>query len=96
MTKKTGIRKIPIDVAASIPETTAVPMLLRAAELAPLAMVNGKQPIMKASEVMMIGRSLKPDASTAAFFASIPLSVRTLANSTIKIAFFAAIACPEL
>ena len=42
MTKKTVIKKMPIDVAANIPETTAVPMLLRAAESAPEAISKGK------------------------------------------------------
>ena len=58
ITKKTGIKKIPIEVAANILETTAVSILLRAAEPAPLAIAKGKQPIMKANEVMIIGRKM--------------------------------------
>ena len=45
---------------------------------------------MNASDVIRIGRSLRRAASTAAAHRSRPWSSRCLANSTIRIAFFAA------
>ncbi|MCY1179478.1 hypothetical protein D9M73_198820 [compost metagenome] len=57
---------------------------------APLAMVNGTTPRMNASEVMMIGRRRMRHASIAASYRLRPCSCSSLANSTIKMAFFAA------
>ena len=81
---------MPRKVATVIPPTTATPIELRAAEPAPVAVASGKQPIIKANEVIKIGLRRKPADSREALTASMPLSVRTLANSTIRIAFFAA------
>ena len=55
MTKNAGIRKIPSDVAKSMPPTTATPMPLRAAAPAPVAIAKGRQPMMNAKDVMRIG-----------------------------------------
>ena len=73
-----------------MPPTTATPMPLREAAPAPVAMASGIQPMMKARDVMMIGRKRRFADSSADFTASMPLSLRIFANSTIKIAFFAA------
>src|SRR5579862_382884 len=61
-TKRGGTRNTPTRVAASIPETTAVPSICRAAAPAPVATHRGKQPATKAKDVMRIGRkrSLAP------------------------------------
>ena len=57
----------------------------------PVAIAKGKQPRMKAKEVIKIGRRRRRAASTAAVTTSIPFSsIFILAYSTIKIAFFAA------
>ena len=82
-------QELPSIVANNMPPTTATPIPLRAAEPAPAAIANGKQPIMNANEVIKIGRKRKPAASSAALIGSMPLSTRTLANSTINMPFFA-------
>ena len=51
---------------------------------------SGKVPRMKAKLVIRIGRRRAPAASTAASMAVSPRSSACLANSTIRIAFFAA------
>ena len=57
---------------------------------APVAMASGRQPMMNAKLVMRIGRRRRPAASIAALTGSMPRSTRTFANSTMRIAFFAA------
>ena len=44
---------------------------------------------MKASEVITIGRSLRRAASVTASTAVFPRAIRSLANSTMRMAFFA-------
>jgi hypothetical protein len=51
---------------------------------------NGNTPNINAIEVMMMGLKRSLTASKVAFSSSIPLSTRSLANSTIKMAFLAA------
>ena len=77
-------------VSSAIPPTTVVPIAFREAAPAPLAMTSGRQPTMNASEVITIGRIRSRAASIAACRTGMPRSTRTLANSTIRIAFFAA------
>ena len=56
----------------------------------PLATHNGTHPRMNANDVIRIGRSLSFAPSSAASTRLIPSSSRATANSTIRIAFFAA------
>ena len=76
-------------VAASIPPSTVQPIVLRATELAPEAKANGNTPRINAMDVIKIGRKRSRTASNVAGITAIPLSTRSLANSTINIAFFA-------
>src|SRR5580658_4749339 len=56
-----GMKKIPIALAASIPPMTAVPIIWRATEPAPLAVQSGTQPRINANDVIRIGRSRELD-----------------------------------
>ncbi len=76
-------------MALIIPPITPVPMACWLAELAPVAIASGTTPRMNASEVMMIGRKRRRAASSVASIRSWPSSYRLLANSMIRIAFFA-------
>lgn len=67
-----------------------MPMAFWAAEPAPVAIARGTTPRIKASDVMIIGRRRSRAASSVASKSPMPLSMRSLANSTIRIAFFAA------
>ena len=83
------MRKIAMTDAASMPPMTAVPMICRPTPLR-RKRSKGQQPRMNANEVIKIGRSRR----RAAFQRRIdnrlrPFSNSTLANSTIRIAFFA-------
>jgi hypothetical protein len=66
-TNSAGMKKIPRSVAASIPETTAVPSIRRAAAPAPVATHSGMHPKMNANDVMRIGRnrSLAPPSAAS-------------------------------
>ncbi len=77
------------DVAASIPPSTVQPMVERATLAAPVASASGNTPRIKASEVISIGRRRRLTASRVALITGIPLSTRSFANSTIRMAFFA-------
>ena len=77
-------------VAASIPPTTPVPIERRAAAPAPVDTISGITPSTKASEVMMIGRKRRRAACSAASTGDLPWRKACCANSTIRIAFFAA------
>ena len=76
-------------MATHMPKNTPTPMPCRLAEPGPDDNTSGNNPRIKASEVMTIGLKRSFDAVTAAVTASTPLLISTLANSTIKIAFFA-------
>ena len=76
--------------AANIPPNTVNPMVRRATAPAPVANTNGNTPNINASEVMMMGRKRRLTASRVDLMRSSPLSTRTLANSTIRMAFLAA------
>ena len=60
-----------------------------AAEPGPEANRRGSSPSMKASDVITIGRKRSLAAVRAACTASTPLSTSSLANSTMRMAFFA-------
>src|SRR5207302_4556955 len=73
-TKNIGMRKMARNVADSMPPSTPMPMACWLAEPAPREMVSGSTPRPKASEVMMIGRSLRLAASSAASNTDLPAS----------------------
>ncbi len=77
-------------VATIRPPITTVPMETRALAPAPLAMASGIEPMMKAKEVMRIGRIRRRAASWAAFSASSPCRRRSSAKETSRIEFLAA------
>jgi len=81
---------MPIMVATLMPNTTAVPSTRRAPEPAPVAIASGTEPKMKAKEVIRIGRRRRRAPSIAASTSGLPRSYASLANSTIRMAFFAA------
>ena len=87
-TKNTGTNTT-ANVAVIIPPITPVPIACWLAELAPVAIANGTTPRMNARDVMMIGRSRNRAAFKVASIKSSPWSYRSLANSMIRIAFFA-------
>ncbi len=77
-------------VALSMPPTTAVPIAIRLAAPAPVAIASGKVPNTKAIEVIRMGRSRSCAALIAACAKGVPASKNALANSTIRIAFLTA------
>ena len=72
-----------------MPPNTPVPIALRAPEPAPLLSINGVTPRPNASDVIRIGRNRMRVASRVASSRARPWSSRSLANSAIRIAFFA-------
>src|SRR5690606_30035573 len=88
-TKNTGTRNTASTVAVIMPPITPVPIARWLAEPAPEAITSGSTPRMKASEVMMIGRKRRCTASSVASINPLPCACRSLANSMIRIAFFA-------
>ena len=88
--KNHGTKKIARNVAASMPPMTPVPTECRAPAPAPVEIASGSTPRMNASEVIRIGRKRSRAASIAAADVDRPSSCRRSANSTIRIAFFAA------
>ena len=73
-----------------MPPITPVPMAWRALAPAPEETNSGNTPRMKASEVIRIGRRRRRAASTVASRRLRPACCSATANSTIRIAFFAA------
>ena len=75
-----------------MPPITPVPIAAGGRRPAPVAIASGSTPRMKASEVIRIGRKRRcaPPASVASTSVHAAARVRSLANSTIRIAFFAA------
>ncbi len=73
-----------------MPKNTAVPSACRISWPGPLAKTSGTTPRMKANDVIRIGRSRVRAACSAAVQRVSPRSSSCLANSTIRIAFFAA------
>ena len=73
-----------------MPPNTAVPSDCRISAPAPVATTSGATPRMKASDVIRMGRSRVRAACTAASAGELPASCACRANSTIRIAFFAA------
>ena len=73
-----------------MPPNTPVPIDWRAAAPAPVAITSGTTPSTNASEVITIGRNRSRAASAAASAAVLPCCMPCIANSAIRIAFFAA------
>ncbi len=65
-------------------------MIWRATDPAPVATHKGTFPRMNANEVIKMGRSRIRAPARAASTSGLPCSYSSLANSTIRIAFFAA------
>ena len=80
---------MPNAVTPIMPENTATPMAWRISDPAPLEITSGTTPMMKASEVIRIGRSRKRLASIAACTGVRPANSSSRANSTIRMAFLA-------
>ena len=81
---------MPIIVANSMPNTTVVPIDWRAPAPAPVAIASGNVPRMNANDVIRMGRSRRLAPSFAACTIDNPRSRASFANSTMRIAFFAA------
>lgn len=77
-------------VTPTMPNATAVPSDWRISWPGPLAIASGITPKMNANDVIRIGRRRERAAWTAASNRFMPSSSPCLANSTIRIAFFAA------
>ena len=93
ITYKTGIKKIPKTAARNIPPKTGVPTSRRLMAPEPVAMTHGIKPRTKAKLVIKTARKRSLAPATADSVIVIPLCKRrSLANSTIKIAFLLAIA----
>ncbi len=88
-TKSTGMRKMAIPVENSMPVIVTVPISRRAWPPAPSAFHSGNSPKMNANDVMRIGRSRRRAPFSAASTSDSPFSSSALANSTMRIAFFA-------
>ena len=73
-----------------MPTITTVPRIRRPAAPDPEAIHNGTQPRMNAKDVIRMGRRRRRAPSSAASTRSRPFSNSVFANSTIRIAFFAA------
>ena len=72
-----------------MPDTSTMPMLLRAFEPGPDTNTRGRWPNTVATVVMRTGRSRVSDASRRAASFARPRSCRVFANSTMRIPFFA-------
>ena len=88
-TKKNGTNVMPSVIATIIPKNTPVPMFWRLALPGPVANTRGSMPRMKARDVITIGLNLRCAAVTAASSIGFPFSTSSLANSTMRMAFFA-------
>ena len=77
----------PKKVTPSMPANTAMPMAWRTSAPAPDENTSGSTPMMKAIDVIRIGRSRMWQASRIACSRLVPSISCRLANSTIRIAF---------
>src|ERR1043166_4141347 len=75
------------NVPMIMPETSVMPMLLRAPAPGPAANTSGKCPNTVAALVMRIGRSRVPAASMTASSFAMPVSRSWFANCTIRMPF---------
>lgn len=77
------------NVETIIPPTTAIPIAIRPCAPSPEAYTNGTNPRIVEILVIRIGRKRCVEAERIASVIPWPASCRWLANSTIKIPFFA-------
>src|SRR5690606_17494909 len=89
-TNRVGMMKRPTVVAPTIPPRMVTPIAWPAPAPAPVAIASGRMPKMKPSAVISTARSLCSAPDRAALAIERPSSRRSLANSTIRIAFFEA------
>ena len=89
-TNNIGIRQTPRIVAISIPEKTVTPITLRDSAPAPDAVRSGTTPRMNANAVIRMGLNRSRADEIAASITPMPWSCCIFANSTMRIAFFAA------
>ena len=73
-----------------MPAKTVIPITLRPSAPAPDAVSSGTTPRMNAKAVIRIGRKRSFAADIVASMSGLPASSSIFANSTIRIAFFAA------
>ena len=76
-------------VFIAIPNTTAAPRAMRLSAPAPVANSKGITPNTKAKDVIKIGLNRTCPASYAASLIEFPSALKSRANSTIRIPFFA-------
>ena len=86
-----GYKKTPRKVAKLIPPSSAIPITFLASAPDPEAITSGNTPKMNEKAVINIGLNRDLDAAIAASYKLKPFLNSSLANSTIKMAFFAAI-----
>ena len=84
------MRKMEMKVQASMPPMTVVPRMRRETAPEPDAMASGRVPRMKAKAVMRIGRKRRRAPARVASMSGLPFSYSSRANSTMRMAFFAA------
>ena len=75
--------------SAPVSRAAAAPVA-RAAAPAPVATARGRQPMMKAKQVIRMGRRRILAASSVAVSRSVPCLSSSTANSTMRMAFLAA------
>ena len=86
-----GYKKTPRNVAKLIPPNRAIPITFLASAPDPEAITSGNTPKIKENAVIKIGLNRDFDAAIAASNKLNPFLNSSFANSTIKMAFFAAI-----
>ena len=90
MEKVTGTMKISTNVAPNMPPMTTVPSTWRETPPEPVANQRGRQPQIKAKEVMRMGRSRMRAPVRAASETDLPFSYSVLAKEMMRMAFLAA------
>ena len=81
---------MPMNDAQIMPPKTGVPTFRRASREGPSATTKGSSPRMKAKDVIITGRNRSLAPSVAASSNGMPSARRSLANSTMRMPFFAA------
>ena len=87
--QKLGTKRVPMMALRNIPNTTAVPSDMRLSAPAPVANIMGITPKMNASAVIMMGRKRMTPALSAEVRIGVPDFRKSVAYSTMRMAFFA-------
>lgn len=87
--QKLGTKRVPMKAFIAMPKTTAVPIAIRLLAPGPVANSIGITPNTNASAVIMMGRNRICPASSAAFMIGTPALRKSMAYSTIRMAFLA-------